>query len=326
MVIDIHAHMIVPAIERRADPTDLWRPAVTWQNGQQICEFEGKPLTSMWRDVMNIERLLEENAAAGVDHVVLTPWSSLFGYELELDKALRINQLQNDALAQIQRNHPERVTSLGMIPMQEIDAALAELERVITQLGLKGIEIGSNVNGVYLGDERFRPIWAAAQELGAVIEIHPVPGVGNKTNGQYYLWNAWANPAETAYTAAHMILAGVLQDFPDLKVVLFHGGGHLPYQIGRLDRAYEVRSEVQQRISEPPSSYLKKFYFDTITHSVDALHYLLNLVGADQVMVGSDYPFDMGVEQPADIVHALKLDHAAQEKILFGNATRLFAL
>ncbi|MEZ4659217.1 MAG: amidohydrolase family protein [Caldilineaceae bacterium] len=326
MLIDIHAHIIVPEIERAAAPSDRWRPAVTWENGRQICDFDGKRLTSMWRDAVNIERIIAENAAAGVTHAVLTPWSSLFGYELDLDKSRRVNQIQNDALARIQRGHPNQITALGTIPMQDADAAVAELERAVTQLGMKGVEIGTNVNGVYLGDDRFRPVWTAAQELGAIVEIHPVPGVGNKTNGQYYLWNAWANPAETAYTAAHMILAGVLHDFPDLKVVLFHGGGHLPYQIGRLDRAYAVRPEVQQRISAPPSTYFKKFYFDTITHSAEALQYLINLVGVDQVMVGSDYPFDMGYARPGEMVDALGLAGDAADKIRFGNATRLFGI
>ena len=149
-----------------------------------------------------------------------------------------------------------------------------------------------------------------------MIQIHPIPGIGGPTNREYYLWNAFANPAETALTASHMILSGLMAEHPDLKIFLFHGGGHLPYQIGRLDRA---------KISAPPSTYLKKFYFDTITHSAQALAYLIDLVGVEQVMMGSDYPFDMGYERPAELVESLPdLSQTAKDAILSGNARKLF--
>jgi aminocarboxymuconate-semialdehyde decarboxylase len=212
---------------------------------------------------------------------------------------------------------------LGTVPLQDVPAAVAELERCISVLGLAGVEIGTNVNGVYLGDDRFRPFWEAAEVLGAFVEIHPVPGLGGPTNREYYLWNAFANPAETALTAAHIILAGVFEAHPRLEICLFHGGGHLPYQIGRLDRAHEVRPEARQRIGRPPSDYLRMFYFDTVLHSARALAYLIDLVGAERVMLGSDYPFDMGSERPADIVRALKLPAAEEAAVLGDNAARL---
>ena len=120
------------------------------------------------------------------------------------------------------------------------------------------------------------------------IRDSPVPGLGGPTNKEFYLWNAFSNPAETALTASHMILSGLMEEHPELKIQLFHGGGHLPYQIGRLDRAYEMRQETSKKITSKPSEYLKMFYFDTIIHSSEALDYLINLVGPDQVMVGSD--------------------------------------
>lgn len=163
--------------------------------------------------------------------------------------------------------------------------------------------------------------------MGAFIEIHPVSGLGGPTTKEYYLWNAYANPAETALTAAHMILSGLLEEHPNLKICLFHGGGHLPYQIGRLDRAYEMRPEARQKISAPPSTYLKKFYFDTITHSGPALSYLIDLVGVEQVMLGSDYPFDMGDERPTVLIEQLPgLSQADKQAILGGNARRVLGL
>ncbi len=323
-VIDIHAHIIVPEITRQAAPSEGWRPQVAWENGRQFVEFGGRRLGSALREFVDMETILAEQDKAGVDKVVLTPWSSLFRYDADLETSAAANRIQNDALARIVAEHGSRVAALGTVPMQDSDAATTELKRAMNELGLLGVEVGTNVNGAYLGDPQFRPFWAAAEELGALVEIHPVPGVGGAVGREYYLWNAYANPAETALTAAHMIMSGLLEEHPDLKIVLFHGGGHLPYQIGRLDRAYEMRPEARQRISAPPSSYLKRFYFDTVTHSVLALSYLVELVGVSQVMLGSDYPFDMGYERPAEIVEQLSgLSTNEKQAILGGNAQRL---
>ncbi len=327
MIIDIHAHVIVPEITRDADPADKWRPKVSWENGKQFVEFGAKRLSSPVREFVEIETILTEQDKAGVDVVVLTPWSSLFRYDADLEASVQANRIQNNALGKLAAEHGPRVAALGTIPLQDSKTAVAELKRAMNELGLLGVEIGTNVNGTYLGDPQFRPFWAAAEELEALVEIHPVPGVGGPVKREYYLWNAYANPAETALTAAHMIMSGLLEEHPDLKICLFHGGGHLPYQIGRLDRAYEMRPEARQRISAPPSTYLKRFYFDTITHSGLALSYLIDLVGVEQVMLGSDYPFDMGYERPAELVEQLPgLSQANKQAILVGNARRLLKL
>ncbi|MCI0395046.1 MAG: amidohydrolase family protein [Chloroflexi bacterium] len=322
-VIDIHAHIIVPEITRAAAPAEAWRPDVSWQGGRQFVAFGGKRIGSALREFVDIEQILVEQEQAGVDVVVLTPWSSLFHYDADLEAAIQLSRVQNEALARLVREHGPRVAGLGTVAMQDSEAAVAELKRCVNELGLLGVEIGTNVNGIYLGDDRFRPFWTAAEQVGAFVEIHPVSGIGGPTNREYYLWNAYANPAETALTAAHMILSGLLEAHPSLKICLFHGGGHLPYQIGRLDRAFKVRPEARQRIGAPPSSYLKQFYFDTVIHSAEALAYLVDLVGVDQVMLGSDYPFDMGYDRPVEVVEALDLPEADKARILGGNAARL---
>jgi aminocarboxymuconate-semialdehyde decarboxylase len=325
-VIDIHAHVIVPEITRAAVPDDSWRPAVTWEDGRQLVDFGGKVITSALREFVDGEQIVLEQEKSGVGVTLLTPWSSLFRYDAPLETSLRVNQIQNNAIARLVESHRPRLVALGTVPLQDADTAVAELKRAVEELGLLGVEIGSNVNGVYLGDPQFRPFWAAAETLGAFVQIHPVPGIGGPTNREYYLWNAYANPAETALTAAHMILSGLLEQHPRLKICLVHGGGHLPYQIGRLDRAFEMRPEARQRITQPPSHYLKQFYFDTVTHSAKALAYLVDLVGVDHVLLGSDYPFDMGSDRPAEIVEALDLTDADRDKILGATAARLLGM
>jgi aminocarboxymuconate-semialdehyde decarboxylase len=305
---------------------DEWSPEVVWENGRQYVDFEGKRINSALREFCDIETILVEQDKAGVGKLVLTPWSSLFRYEAEVATSLRVNQIQNEAMARLVENYGDRIVGLGTVPMQDGETAVAELMRCMQELGLKGVEIGTNVNGKYLGDAAFRPFWAAAEKLGAVVQIHPVPGIGGPTNREFYLWNAFANPAETALTASHMILSGLLEEHPGLRICLVHGGGHLPYQIGRLDRAYEMRPEASKHISQPPSYYFKQLYFDTVVHSTQALSYLVDLVGVDRVMVGSDYPFDMGSERPSEIVHALDLTEAEKAEILHENAAKLFAV
>jgi aminocarboxymuconate-semialdehyde decarboxylase len=322
LIIDTHIHIIVPEITR-AVMGDGWCPDVGWADGRQYVEFDGKRISSALREFVDIETILLGQDEAGVDKILLTPWSSLFAYDLDLETSLRFNQIQNDGLAKLVSQYGERVTALGTVPLQDVETAVTELKRCVEELGLPGVEIGTNVNGTYLGDDRFRPFWAAVDSLGALVEIHPVPGVGGPTNREYYLWNAFANPAETALTAAHMILSGLLEAYPALKICLVHGGGHLPYQIGRLDRAYEMRPEAQKKITKPPSHYFKQFYFDTVVHSEKALAYLIDLVGPDQVMLGSDYPFDMGSERPGDTVNKLDITAEAKAKIFGGNAAGL---
>jgi aminocarboxymuconate-semialdehyde decarboxylase len=327
MKVDIHAHIIVPEITREAAPAEQWRPRVSWENGRRFVEYDGKRISSALREFVDIERILDEQEKAGVDVVVLTPWASLFRYDAEVGESLHISRLQNDALARLAAQYSPRVAALGTVPLQDGDASVDELERAVNELGLLGVEIGTNVNGAYLGDPRFRPFWAAAEELDAFVLIHPVPGLGGSTMREYYLWNAYANPAETALTAAHIILSGLLEEHPRLQICLVHGGGHMPYQIGRLDRAYEMRPEARQRISAPPSSFFKKFYFDTVTHSVPALSYLIELVGVEQVLMGSDYPFDMGYERPAEMVEQVPgLSEADRQAILGGNAQRVLGI
>lgn len=323
-VVDAHAHVIVPQILRDAAPDEAWRPRVFRENGQQVVELDGKRIRSAVREFVDIDTILGEQDAAGVDRVVLCPWVSLLRYDADREDGLRICRLYDEALARITSAHPERVSALGMIPLQDPELAARELEAVVRLPGVGGVEIAASVNGVYLGDDRFRPFWAAAEDLGALVFIHPTTrGFDSAVFNEYYLWNTVGNPLETTISAAHLIMSGVMEAHPGLRVLLAHGGGTILSLRGRLRHAHSFQPLAKARLKESPEESLRRFYFDTVTHDAALLRELIDTVGADHVLLGSDYPFDMGVERPAEIVRALGLSITDEEKILGGNIIQL---
>jgi aminocarboxymuconate-semialdehyde decarboxylase len=235
--------------------------------------------------------------------VVLAPWVNLCGVEVER---------QNEALAALAG---DRVVVLGTVDLE----APEQLVDLMRDGRLAGVEIPASPGGAYLGDERFREFWAAAAEAGALVFVHPsTRGFALPVMDEHYLWNTVGNPVETTVTAAHMVGAGVLDDFPDLRVLLAHGGGVLPALRGRL--AHE------QTVHEPGRDVraaIGRFYVDTVVHDLDVLRGLVDFFGAERVLLGSDYPFDMGVERPAEIVRALGLPPEDEAAILGRNALRL---
>ncbi len=325
MIIDLHAHYIPPEILRDVKPDDAWRPGIYRdENGKQWIEHNGKTIGSAPREFVDIERILQEQTAAGVKMIALSPWSSLFNYDQPAEEARRNCRLQSEAIADCVRDHPKRLAGFGGVPLQDAQSAVEEARYIVRDLHLHGIEIGTNVNGIYLGDERLVPFWEAITELDTFVFIHPVSGIGGPLMREYELWNLYGNPAETGLTAASLIFNGVLERFPNLKILLAHGGGSLPYLIGRLDRGWQTRPAAKKsRITRAPSTYLKQFYFDTIVFSADALGYLVQLVGVDHIVIGSDYPFDMGYEQPRELVERLGLPPKQADAIFFRTATRL---
>lgn len=254
---------------------------------------DASPPPSMVGEPFDPERILEQIAA---DHVVLSPWVTLLGSE---------HRARNEALAGLVG---ERVSALGSVPLDQPD----EL-RAVLDAGLVGVEAPASVDGVYLGDERFEPFWAAAEELGAVVFVHPTTRAFDLP--EYHMWNTVGNPFETTIAAAHMVGAGVLDRHPGLRVVLAHGGGALPALRGRLRRA----ATVQGRPDPEPS--IRRFYFDTVTHDPDVLRELADFAGADRIVLGTDHPFDMGDPDPLATVRAAGLDPDA----LGANAERLLA-
>jgi len=238
---------------------------------------------------------------------------------------VRLARLVNDAMAEATRAHPERFVALATLPMQDPEAAVNEVDRAVKELGCRGIYLGTNIRGKELNDSLFLPVFERINALRVPIFLHPFNVIGSQRLTSYYLHNLLGNPFDTAVAAANLIFSGLLDRFPKLDICLPHAGGAFPYLIGRLNHGWKVRQECRG-LKKPPLSYLRRFTYDTISHAPQSLRYLIDLVGADRVMLGSDYCFDMGYERPVKVITALKLSRKDQEKILSRNAARLLRL
>jgi aminocarboxymuconate-semialdehyde decarboxylase len=296
-VIDVHAHVIVRELLREAAPSEEWRPDVRRENGAQVVEFGGKAIRSAVGEFVDVDRILDEVAAEGV---VLSPWVPLLFDDVERCR------LQNSG---IERLASDRVSVLGSVPLTEPE----ELRRVMARGVLRGVEIPALPD---LG--RFTEFWAAAEETGAVVFIHPTT---RTALGDYYLWNTVGNPLETTVAAAHMVMAGVMERHPGLRVVLAHGGGALVALRGRLRHAHGFQPQARSALNEDPVDSIKRFWFDTITHDADLLRELAGFVGEDRLLLGSDHPFDMADPDPIGTVREAGLDPDR----LADNARRLLA-
>jgi aminocarboxymuconate-semialdehyde decarboxylase len=248
------------------------------------------------------------------------------GYELDSGTGAKVARIGNEAIVEACAAYPSRLIGMGTLPMQDVDAAIAELDWVMSA-GMAGVQLGSNVNGVYLGDRDLRPIWRTIDDLDASVFVHPVNLIGSDRLGAYFLANLIGNPVDSTRSIADIIFSGLLEELPRLKICFAHAGGAAPYLLGRWDHGYEKRPGARGHIGRLPSEYFKKLYFDHIAHSSAALRFLIDLVGPEHVMVGSDYPFDMGPDQPVACVEKLA-DLSAYEKdlILTANARNFLGI
>jgi aminocarboxymuconate-semialdehyde decarboxylase len=325
VTFDVHAHVIVPEITREAGGGEAWRPRVFRDDsGAQVVETGGREIRAAIAEFVDIEDILAAQDEAGVDRVLLCPWVPLLYYDADPDEGHARARIQNDALAGVVAEHPDRVSALGALPLQDPESAAGEL-RVLMEAGvLKGVEVAASVRGVFLGDDRFEPFWEEAESTGALVFVHPTTrGFDSPAFQDYYLWNTVANPLETATTAAHMVVAGVMERHPELRVLLAHGGGALLAVRGRMQHAHGFQPQARSRLRESPEDSIRRFYFDTLTHDEALLRALIDYIGSDHVLLGSDYPFDMGDARHVDTVRALGLSPDVEAAILGGNAERL---
>jgi aminocarboxymuconate-semialdehyde decarboxylase len=287
MIVDAHAHVIVPGLG--AD--------VEWTAGAQIVRHGGREIRSALREFSDVARIVEEQDKSGVDVVVLAPWVNLCGVEVER---------QNEALASYVS---DRVWAFGT----------AETPEQLVELMRDGRLCGVEIPASFLADDSFEEFCAAAGETGALVFVHPsTRGFALPVMEEHYLWNTLGNPFETTVSAARFILSGAADRHPNARILLAHGGGVLPALRGRLAHEAQVQSTgIDVRAA------IRRFYVDTVVHDVEVLRGLVDFFGPDRVLLGSDYPFDMGVELPAAIVRALQLSPDDEAAILGGNARRL---
>ncbi len=329
MNIDIHAHFTprdcfdaVDSAGKRYGPT-----IVTDKKGREEMVFEGRSSGPIARQMWDPETRLKDMDATGVDIQIISPATPQLYYNLDSESALWFNRRQNDGIARVVKQYPKRFAGMAAVPLQDPKGAATELDRAVNKLGLRGAEIRSNVNGVDLDAPELIPFFKEAEALDVPIFIHPHQVAGAERMKKYHLVNLIGNPLDTTLAAAHLIFGGVLEKFPNLKFCLAHAGGYLPYQRGRWEHGYEVRPEGKAVIKQPPSHYIPLLYFDTITHYAPALEYLISTMGADKVLMGTDYPYDMSDPAPVTTVKSLKnVSDRDKAKILGGNARRLFKL
>lgn len=279
------------------------------------------PITAAFMDFDERIRIMDRQ---GVDMHALSLTQPMV-YWADDDLSLKLCIAFNDAVSAAHRAHPERFIGFAVLPFQSPHLALEELERVAKLPGIRGIYMATAVRDRELSDRSFFPVYERIADLGLPIFLHPMM-INNERLKQYYLINTIGNPTDTAIAASHLIFGGVLDAFPNLEVSLPHAGGTLPILHGRLDQAFKIRPECQS-LPQPPSAYLRRFTYDTISYSEEIMDYLVGLVGADRIMMGSDYCFDIAYNDPVAIVDGMKsLDAAQRQQILWGNAARLLRL
>jgi aminocarboxymuconate-semialdehyde decarboxylase len=321
--IDCHTHILgEEAMRRLAGESPKVAPVMT-KRGDPACRLEigGVVVQNPFpRELWDTEQRLRDMDRHGVDMQVLAPTVFTFYYEHEAALGLACAMLQNDEIAAETKRHPGRFLGLGGVPLQAPDLAAGELKRAMSQLGLRGAMIGSNVNGRNLDDPALEPFWAAAEALGAFIFVHPHAGAAAERLGSYYLKNLVGLPFETTVAGASLVFGGVLERHPGLKVGLSHGGGFLPYQAGRFRHGFEVRPEAKVKLTHGPQDSIGRLFYDTILHDKHTLEFLISSVGAHYVLLGSDYPFDMGNLDCVARVEELGIPAKDRDLILGGYA------
>lgn len=327
-VIDVHTHILaedtIRLLQKEAPSIGLKLQPLDAESA--VLEVAGVPYRPFPRGGFDNDRRLQDMQSTGIDMQVLsaTPQTYLYNQDASLTAATAA--LQNDQIAALVAKYPGRFAGIATLPMQAPEAAAAELRRAMRERGLRGAMIGSNINGRNLDDPSLAPFWSAAEELGAFIFIHPVGVAGAERLKSYYLVNLIGNPVDTTIAAASLIFGGVLERHPRLKICLAHGGGFVPYQGGRWVHGWQVRPEPQQILKRSPERDLSRFVYDTITHSDASLDFLVKTAGAGRVLLGSDYPYDMGLYDGVKRVHALAIGEAEKAAVLGGTTAALLGL
>jgi aminocarboxymuconate-semialdehyde decarboxylase len=299
--VDIHGHLVIDALLKGPNANDSWRYERGFDDEGGVLLRRAEDRVPCLYEPTDVGVIVQNLDVLGINLMAINVAPFQMGYELDPVTGSRVARIANEAIAAAVEAHPRRLVGMGTLPLRDSKAAIDELEWIL-EADMAGVELGSNVGGVYLGDPRFRPVWRAIDDAGAAVFIHPMNVIGADRLGDYFLTNLIGNPVETARCIADVVFSGLLDDLPDLRICFAHGGGAVPSVVGRWDHGFHKRLGNRVNLGQLPSEYLKSFHYDHITHSSRGLRFLIDLVGADRVMIGSDYPFDMGFDDPVGFV------------------------
>ena len=325
MNIDLHNHVIPPtvvaALER--DPR-RYGMSIDEKNGKRYFNSHGRP-AELLKVFYDAEAKVEWMDSNKLDIAAISVGPPIYFYWLSPDAGLEAAKLANDGIAQMVSKFPARLRGMAHLPMQDPDAAITELERVVREYKFKAVEMGTSIEGVPLADMRFRKVLKTIEQLGCFVFTHPYQCLAEGGMDEYYLRNFIGFPLDTTMMVAHLMYSGALDDLKTLRILLPHGGGYVPYQIGRFIHGFNVRPEPKMKTKTSPAELLRRFYFDNLTHDPAAARHLINRVGADRVVIGSDHPFDMG---PPDLMGAVDAipDLTASEREFVCSLTALSLL
>lgn len=329
-VVNVHSHIVPDCFWKANERDGNWYGAsLFYRDGTRYINAMNRvagPIDEKWQ-FNPVERAAFMDQQ-GVDVHVLSVAPYLTNYHLAPDEGLSSARDLNDGVAEFAGNCAGRFIGLGTVPMQDTGAAVVELERAMGELGLAGVELNTNMEGHNWDEERFLPFFQAAERLGAFVFFHPHNPAGSDRTSRYYLSNLISFPLDTTIAIASLIFGGVLDKCPELKLCFAHGGGYACFGIGRMDFGTGVRPEPKvNEIHGMPSDYLQRLYYDSITHSDEGLKYLVDRVGADRVMLGDDFPFDMGPVDPVGWLKSLNhLNDFEKRRILGENAREVLGI
>jgi aminocarboxymuconate-semialdehyde decarboxylase len=313
MNIDLHNHVVplsvVDAIRRNPE-----------RFGTRIEERDGKPyfdahgrMIPLLPTFYDADAKIEWMDRVGIDVAAISVGPPIYFYWLPPDAGLEAARLANDGIARMVAKYPERLRGMAHLPMQDPDAAIAELERVAKEYKFKAVELGTSIEGRPLSDPKFRKVLKAIEQLGLFVFAHPYSCLAQGGMDDYYLRNLIGFPLDTTMMVAHLMFSGALDELKKLKILLAHGGGYVPYQLGRFAHGHRVRPEAKVNNPSPPRELFKRFYFDALTHDPQAVRHLISMAGADHIVIGTDHPFDMGPEDPIGSIDAIP-DLTASER------------
>lgn len=301
--VDFHTHIIPEDIPNFVEKYGGGR----WPTLEKTCScganimVEGKVFREVTDQVWSPEKRISDMDKEGVDIQVLSPIPVTFSYWADPDAALEMSKIQNDFIAETVKQNPTRFIGLGTVPMQDADTAIREMERCINELGLKGIEIGTNINGLNLDDPSFTKFFEMAEKWNVPLFVHPWETLGRERFPRHNFMYTVGMPSETALAAASLINGGIIERYPNLKLCFAHGGGSFPYILPRLDQGWNVWPHLRQT-EHPPSYYAKNFYFDSLNYDPMNLRYLIERFGHDKIVMGSDYPFLLREIDPGKVI------------------------